>query len=374
MPLRPKHCTAAILLIVGLVTFSCTVSIAAAPQAVSRATLDRLAHQLTANDVQVRIAALKQLALYGPAAARTVPAIVDVLNENRAAANAFSYGKPVSPVVTESALLALKKIGRAAHDAAPYVTPLLKDRNELFRRTQVLEALTSIGPSSDSTGVLMRVVNEEGKFTYTRALAITLLGRIEPPAVEATDLLRDLSEDVTDKRSRSEAMRALDSILRRASTTGSTQASSDDQLLRTLRMQIDSEKEIEMRIAALEQIAKLGSKAVPLVPTLMNTMCDPDRTVSHAALEAIGSMHQSALIAVPSLVAKFLSERDQNERIFIARTISKLDPEGKRTLPLLQEPLEDPFQSRLAIEILQELGTDETTTIAQKARQRWKIK
>ncbi len=220
----------------------------------------------------------------------------------------------------------------------------------------------------------MRVVSEEGKFTYPRALAITLLGRIEPPAVEATDLLRDLTEDVTDKRARNEAMKALDSILRRASTTGTTEASSDDQLLRTLRMQIDSQKEAEVRICALEQIAKLGSKATPLVPTLMNTMCDPDRLISHAALEAMGSMHQGALIAVPSLVAKFLSERDPGERTSIAHTIAKIDPEGQRTLPLLQEPLEDPFQARLAIEILQQLGTDETTTIAQKARQRWKIK
>lgn len=347
----------------------------ARPVTVTRTAINAAMKQLAAPTVQARVTALKQLAAYGPAAAKAVPAIVDALNENRTAAAGFAFGKPVSPAITDAALLALKAIGKQANDAAPYVTPLLKDRNELFRRTQVLQTLNAIGPSSDSAEAVIRVVREEGKFTETRLLAITLLGKIDPPAVEATDLLRDICEDATDKKAQSEANKVLDSILRRASATpAKTAAASEEQLLRSLRLELDANKSPEARQAAMEKIAELGTKASALVPTLMQIINDRDPSIKHASLEALGAIGKDATVAVPSLVLKFLTERDQDERGYISRAVAKIDPAGKRTLPLLQEPLEDPFKAKLAIEMLQEFGTDETTTLAQKARQRWRVK
>jgi HEAT repeat protein len=336
--------------------------------------IDKSIKQLKAGDVQSRVTGLKQLGALGPAAKRALPAIIDLVNENRASTANFDLTKPVSPSITSAALEALKSMGPLAHEAAPYITPLLKDRNELFRRTQVLETLNAIGPSSDSASVIMRVVSEEGKFTAPRVLAISLLGRIDPPAVDATDLLRTITEDETDKKARAEANKALDSILRRAADSQAKGKPTEDQVLRKLRLELDAKNTSEERIAALDRIAELGVKAAPLVPTLMQTISDKDDAVRHAALDTLGSMRSAALTAVPTVVSKFMLEKDQGERGYFARAICKIDPTGARTIPLLQEPLEDPFKVRLAIEILQELGTDESTTIAQKARQRWRIR
>lgn len=344
------------------------------PTKVSRITIDRCIQQLTSASVPARVVALKQLGVYGAAAKRAVPSIIDTLNENRTDGSGIGFTKPISPAITDAALEALKRMGPAAHDAAPYVTPLLKDRNELLRRTEVLETLNAIGPAPDCTPVVMRVVGEEGKFTYTRRLAITLLGKIEPPAVEATDLLRDICEDPTDKLAKAEATTALNSILKRTTATHTKATAAEDDTVRTLRMELDASRETDERLSALDKIAELGKRGLPLVPTLMLTLNDKDIRVRHAALGALAGIGNSAIVAVPNLVAKFIVEKDQAERAYYCRTIAKIDPTGHRTMPLLQEALEDPFKARLAIEMLQELGTDETTTIAQKARQRWRIK
>lgn len=327
------------------------------------------------SSVQARVAALKSLAALGPSAAKAVPAIIDALNENRAgAATGIGIGKPTSPAVTDAALNALAKIGPAAHDAAPYLTPLLKDRNELLRRPLILDTLNAIGPSSESGQVLMRVVGEEGKFTTTRAVAIQVLGKVEPPVVEACDMLREISEDATDKKCKDVATTALHSIVERAHAAAKRASSQEDKSLTTLRLQVDSSRATEERINALDQIAELGPKAGPLVPTLMTLINDRDIEVRHSALGALASVGNAGNVAVPSLITKYLGEANEDERSYYSRALTKIDPSGKRAIPLLQEALDDPFKAKLAIQLLNDLGTDETTSLAQKARQRWKIK
>jgi HEAT repeat protein len=325
--------------------------------------------------VPARVAALKSLAAAGPAAAKAVPAIIDTLNENRAgAATGIGIGKPISPAITDAALIALAKIGHAAHDAAPYLTPLLKDKNELLRRPAVLDTLNAIGPSSESGAILMQMVGEEGKLTRTRAVAIEVLGKVDPPVVEACDMLREISDDRTDLQCKDAATKALQSIVSRAQAAARASSSPEDKTLAVLRSQLDEKYPNESRVQTLEQIAELGPKAGPIVPTLMTLVNDRDDAVRHADLSALASVGTPALVAIPSLITKFLGEANENERGYFCRAISKIDPSGRRTVPLLQEALDDPFRARLAIQLLNELGTDDTTSLAQKARQRWRIK
>jgi hypothetical protein len=96
--------------------------------------------------------------------------------------------------------------------------------------------------------------------------------------------------------------------------------------------------------------------------------------VRHAALSALSSVGNAGVVAVPGLLTRFLAEANESERGYYCRAITKIDPNAKRTLPLLQEALDDPFKARFAIELLNEMGTDETTSIAQKARQRWRMR
>jgi HEAT repeat protein len=339
----------------------------------ANAALTKLESDLQQSSVAARVAALKNLAALGPAAAPAVPAIIDALNENRAgAATGAAIGRPVSPSITEAALNALIRIGPKAHDAAPYLTPLLKDRNELLRRPLVLQALKVIGPTSEAGSILTRVVGEEGRFTPARVTAIEVLGKVDPPVTEACDMLRELAQDRTDPKTQQAAETALNSIVERSDAAARRESA--DASIQTLRLKLDSRNPKEDRIQACNDIGELGSKGSPLVPTLMSLVTDRDIEVRHAAIDALGGIGSSAIVAVPSLITHFLAEGNPNERSRFCSAIAKIDPSGKRTIPLLQEALDDPFKARVALEILNELGTDQSTSIAQKARQRWKIR
>lgn len=340
---------------------------------VTKAVLNSAIQQLATPAVAARLDALKKISSWGPAAAPAVPKIIDVLNENRANAASFTGNKPTSPEVTDCALRALKSIGKAAHDAAPYLTPMLKDRNELLRRPQVLEALAAIGPASDSASVIMRVAGEEGKFTAPRLIAISLLGQIDPPAAEATDFLREICEDVTDKKAQAEATKALDSILKRTSSAKAG-ANEADKKIRDLRAELGSGKEKEVRLEALKKTAELGAGAAPLVPMVVQTIFDHDEEIRNQAINVLSGLKGVALPAVPKLVAKVLSTRNDDERNSLSDAIISIDPSGTRTVPLLQNALQDPFQAKVAIDILQQIGTEESIAVARKARQQWHLK
>ena len=335
--------------------------------------LSKLTTELQQPSVQARVSALKSLAALGPAAAPAVPAIIDALNENRAgAATGSAIGRPVSPTITDACLTALIKIGASAHDAAPYLTPLLKDQNELLRRPLVLQALNAVGPTSEAGSILTRVVGEEGRFTEARAIAIEVLGKVDPPATEACDMLRELANDRTDPKAQHAAEKALNSIVERSDAAARKEPV--DASLQTLRLKLDSSHPKEERIQACNDIAELGDKGAPLVPGLMNLVGDRDMDIRRAAVDALGGVGSSAIVAVPSLVSRFLAEGNQSDRARFCSAITSIDASGKRTIPLLQEALDDPFKARLALEILNELGTDQSTSIAQKTRQRWRIK
>jgi HEAT repeat protein len=361
-----------------LCQINCTPAYAAgAPH--SRATehlratqLSHLTKSLSEQSVDIRISSLNALAALGPKAAPAVPAIINALNENRNFAMSGSVAGRVSPRVTDAVIDALTKIGPGARDAAPYLLPLLTDRNELFRREQVLNALSSIGLDNSATKTVMRMVEEEGKLTQTRVAAIHLLGRISPPATEAVSLLQSLAKDESDKNSRKEALIALSSISQQAGkdsfeTTGQGQKSDLDQVL-------EPSVEQEQRAEALRHISELGAKASYMVPKLIQLLNDKDLQIKQLAAEALASIGPEASAALPALIMQLALQKTDEDRQLYCRAISAIDAGGQKAIPLLQSTLNDPFKARGGIQVLEEFGTEQSLNLAQQMKTRWRLK
>ena len=342
------------------------------PEHLRTAQLSHLTKSLSEQSVDVRISSLNALAILGPKAAPAVPAIINALNENRNFAMSGSVAGRVSPRVTDAVIDTLTRIGPGARDAAPYLLPLLTDRNELFRREQVLNALSSIGLDNSATKTIMRMVEEEGKLTQTRVAAIHLLGKINPPATEAVSLLQSLAKDESDKNSRKEALMALNSISQRAGKdslepTGQAQKSDLDQVL-------EPSVEQEQRAEALRHISELGPKASYMVPKLIQLLNDKDSQIKQLAAEALASVGPGASAALPALIMQLALHRTDEDRQLYCRAISAIDADGHQTIPLLQSTLNDPFKARGGIQVLEELGTEQSLNLAQQMKTRWRLK
>jgi HEAT repeats/PBS lyase HEAT-like repeat len=341
------------------------------------ANVSNLIVKLNNPSIEVRLGALKSLSQLGSAATSAVPAIINALNENRS----IGFGtlsKRISPAITDAVLDALKSIGPGARNASPYLVTMLVDHNELLRRDKILEALNSTGLDDSATKTVIEVTREEGKLTNTRLLAIRLLGEIEPPASEAREILQDIMEDHNDKPSRTEAAKALSSIDERMkkleAATGDTAGQIDE--LRQLRNALDEADDADQRIAAIKKVGALGEKGNPFVPRLIQILNKADcaAAVKLETMKTLGYIGTDASAALPALIANLMDEKDELDRGAICRAIAAVDPEGQRVLPLITPALDDPFKARIAIQLLDEIATGDSTNLAQKARDRWHIK
>lgn len=347
----------------------------------ARVPVSQLAQQLAASSVQVRLAALKGLAEWGGQASPAVPAIINLLNDNRASGFG-SFSTVVSPQITDQILATLKSIGHPAKDAAPYLISMLTDRNELFRRDKVLETLLSTGLDDSGTKTIILMVGEEGKLTNTRLMAIKLLGMIDPPAGEARDTLKDIIGDRNDIPSRKQAMDALKMLedreaeIEAASKNKKPQENEAAAQIKELRHRLNDAADKEAKIEVLQKIGNLGEKAAPMAPYLVPILTDPatEHNVRLQTAKTLGFIGQSASAALPGLISTLMEEKNELDRGEICRSITSVDPDGTRSIPLIMPALEDPFRARVAIELLDEIGTGESTTLSQHVRNRWRIK
>src|SRR5262249_10947020 len=138
----------------------------------------------------------------------------------------------------------------------------------------------------------------------------------------------------------------------------------------------DSASDMEQRLTALRKIGELGSDAAILVPSLVQIVADPssNQALALESVKALGNIGPKAIASLPALVSKLMSGRDEFDRGTICRSITSVDPLGKRTIPLIMPALEDPFRARVAIELLDEIGTGESTNLAVRTRARWHMK
>jgi hypothetical protein len=336
----------------------------------SKNTVPALRVALRDDSPAVRMAAIESLGRLGPAAKSAVPDLVALLSDKTMLVQAGqkrSNGKPFD--IADATLDALKSIGPGAHDALPYVVSLLNDKNEFYRRGRILEVLTAIEPDETATAVVIRIIKEEGRLTPTRHQAIRALGKIKPGPVEAIPLLTEIVEDRRDAIASKEADAALLLIEKSAKIDPER-----SKAIAEFSRKLDPGRSKADRLEAIRDIKKDSADAKAAVPGLITLLSDRDNELSLGALDALSSIGPDAAQAIPYLVQTSVGERATDKRKIAFATITSIDPKGKVVIPLVEQFLADPFKARNAVELLERIGTRESTTLADNTKKRWHIR
>jgi HEAT repeat protein len=323
------------------------------------------------NSSAVRLAAIKALGKLKSAAAPAVPDLIMLLTEQRSPGG-LSGNMSLSSNsldLTEALIDTLSDIGPPARQSVPFLVPFLSDRGAFYRRDKILEALSEIGPDASATQALIEVIHQEGHRTKTRQTAINLLGRIDPPTKETMTLLTDIASDATAAEDKAEASKAIKVLAQKPLAQPSVSAD-----IAKLSEDLAPDKDEETRLNALSKIEESGANGRYFIPAVVKLLGDRSQAVKLAAMDALAGIGPDAYPAIPLLVDNNIAERSDEKRLHAFLAIAKIDPQGMRTIPLLQQALQDPFEVRYAIELLNRFGTEQSTSLAQEAKRRWRIR
>lgn len=111
------------------------------------------------------------------------------------------------------------------------------------------------------------------------------------------------------------------------------------------------------RKQALLKLQVLGSEAKSVVPTLAETLSDPDEDIRALAFDALRSMEADAAPALPTLI-KIIEGNVADDRRHAIEVLSKMGPAAKAALPALRKAAQDEdfMVSDDAKEVLELLG------------------
>lgn len=93
-----------------------------------------------------------------------------------------------------------------------------------------------------------------------------------------------------------------------------------------------------VRETAADALARIGDAAVP---SLVETLQDPDREVRAQAARALARMGPRAEPAIPALIAA-LNDSDKEVRMGAARALGQIGPAAAEAVPDLIQALKDP--------------------------------
>jgi HEAT repeat protein len=224
---------------------------------------------------------------------------------------------------------AARAIGQLGAATSLRALPVMKDALEKERdmrvRIAVLEALGEMGPNA---APLLRKTLIAEPSASLRLAAAKALHRMGAQAASAVPELTRAARD-EDPIVRQAAALALAQIGPKA-TPG---------LLRLLKF---GETPQERRIAA-RSLGAIGLKAATeALPTLIDSLRDPDKTVQQAALVAMGKMGPSA---VPPLTQTLQQNTWWRARWYAAQGLAQIGPEARSAIPALVRALKDSNRS-----------------------------
>jgi HEAT repeat protein len=324
--------------------------------------IQALARALKDTDPNVRIEAVNALAELGPAAAETVPALLDALDSNAkltlesqdfqmAVARALTrIGKPAVPAlvrtigesekwqVRSAAVRAIADMRRGAIDAVPGLVEILKGSGVKFTRAggDAARALAGIGKPAvpelielvkDSIPIETPNIFESHHRKMALHHAARALGQIGPDAVDAAPTLAAALKDV-DEFDKLPVAGAL-CCVRRGDRAG----------LDALEAGLRHERAINRRMAAM-LLGQVGQDAAPVVPTLTKLLSDTDKDVRTTAAEALGRIGRDGPSAVPALV-RALEDDNTEVRQAAATALGECALKPEAAVPALTRVLRD---------------------------------
>lgn len=339
--------------VLGLSILACGLAMGAEPG------VENLVAQLGSEDEQIRIRAIDELGLLGPAAAPAVPALTTLLGDDSVMVRAHAAG-------------ALGQIGEPAQPAAPDLVRSIADPEPAVRRKAV-EALGRIRPDPDvalpafirlmedaDPGVRLRAIDalaehgeaavpalvellETDRAAYWACLVLNAIGPEAEGAVPA------LAERVSDPRPevRREAILALAEI-------GEAAAPVVDAIAAALDNETD-------RIAATYALGRLGRIPPAAESQIRENSHSSDpllRTVSTWTLARIYPEDERLQITAARRLVASLKAEEPEVRATAAKALAALEPDPKLLGPMLEAALRgaDEETTRDALDAVAGLG------------------
>ncbi|MCB9644699.1 MAG: HEAT repeat domain-containing protein [Myxococcales bacterium] len=334
-------------------------------------TMPILSSSLDAKDWRMRRFALRLLSRFGPPQ-DIIPMLQRATRDSnyRVRSTAMTALKPYGASSLSAYLAVLdqndwwklrwraaKEIGALGEKTSLRALPVMKDALQKERdmrvRIGVVEALGEMGPHA---APLLRRTLLSDLQPKMRLAAAKALHRMGPRAASAVQELTRAAQD-EDKTVRQAAALALSQIGPKA-TPG---------LLRLLKFGGTAQ---ERKIAA-QAIGNLGDKASDALPTLVESLRDPDKEVQQAVLIAMGKMGRDA---VPHLRKVLQKSAWWRARWYAADGLGKIGPKAHRAIPALVRALQDrnrSVQENAAIALTKMLPYSTKILAEQADKHRW---
>jgi HEAT repeat protein len=250
----------------------------------------------------IRNKAAEALAGVGTGAESAIPTLVEMITKTKSedAEKLFHPGKAGDELGFPGPVLALRRIGKPA---VPAVVPLLKNEEAIvrFQAAAVLSGMNK-GDAAESLPQIQAALDAErglpgGQMIVFEELAAAYVnhgGEIEKVTMGFIDLLK-----------------------------------SDDEAV---------------RFRSAKTLARIGRKAAPAVPRLIELLNDPKTLVQSAAIEALAAIGPEAKAAVAELAKKVEGE-DVNLGREAARALRGFGPAAGPAVPSLAKALESNDQN-----------------------------
>jgi HEAT repeat protein len=270
-------------------------------------------------------AAIEQI---GPAAADTVPALVEVLRNTR-------HSK-----LQIQALLALAKIGSAAESAAPHVVPLLESQTDATVPVAAAFALGAIG-AEGTDEALRKALTKDNPFL--NMVAAWSLAKLHP---DDQHLLRQ----AVDRLSR--GLGSSEPHIRTAAAKGLQMLQPPPEMVAPRMVALANDPDPEVRANAIDAIAGLGEQAVPRV---VRALQNPE--LRSAAVQVLNKMGPKAADAVQPLMAAAASA-DPPLKAEIHFALAAIGPAAAGATDMLADAVmsDDPHISESALYALRQIG------------------
>ena len=263
------------------------------------------------DDPKVYAEATSYFALVGPAAAPTVPAIIEC------------FGAGIDAI---DEIWAFQWIGPGAASAVPLLMHALEDIMDVpyaNEKGSLINALGYIGPGAAPAVPLLIEETLRGK-GFRKMDAILALGLIGPGAAPAVPRLIELMKDDTCKGT------VIDTL----GLIGPGAAQAVPALIEAL--------EGKNRCSAASSIGLIGPGAVMAVPALIEALKDaPNARERIAIVWALGMIGPGASSSVPILIETLEHDPDKNVRFNAARALGNIGPLALEAIPSLTQALKD---------------------------------
>ncbi len=277
--------------------------------------------------------AARALGLYGVHARDAVPALVDLLFDER-----IALAERTLPVE------ALARIGTAHPNVLPALIRLLQYQptgNSTMGAAQAsrlrelaAEAFSYMGPEADlAAPLLVRAVRNVNETEAVRRKAVYALGAIGSRAALAVPALIETMEF-----DQSDALRAAAS-----EALGRVGTPALPLLQRYLR-----HPDPQVRRYVAQSVARMGKQARPALGTLVASLTDSDPAVRLALCESLASLAADSNAYVPQLIALLTAESRQ-VRMNARRLLVKLGPKTRPFLSQLRQLQNHPEAATRAI-------------------------